>query len=101
MLNTACGSTWFAAALHVLRRRIDQPEITPSAQVVDAIREHSRYFEFADAMSNKHIRNLQTAVLSQRDNERFRARVRDSLEAQAPLDAEEESFEGFVAACYD
>ncbi|MBK9441075.1 MAG: hypothetical protein IPN53_07095 [Comamonadaceae bacterium] len=49
--------------------------------------------------SKNYTRNLQSELLSQRDDERFRAYVRDSVEAKALLDAaEQEPFEGFVAA---
>ena len=84
-----------------LRQRIDQPELTPSAQVVEAVKQHGSYFDFANAMSEKHTHSLQAAALSPLDDERFQASVRDSLAAKARLDAaQQEPFEDFVAAYY-
>jgi len=102
MLDGAYGSTDHIQALQQLRQRIDHPELTPSAQVVEAIKKHGSYFDFANAMSEKHTRSLQVAVLSPQDIERFSVSARDSLAVQAQLDAvAQESFEDFVAAYYD
>jgi len=101
MLDSAYNSRRYAAALHDLRQRIDRPELTPSAQVLEAIREHGSYFDFADAMSKKHTLSLQAVALSPQDNQRFQASARDSLAVQAQLDAaQQEPFEDFVAAYY-
>ncbi len=101
MLDSAFGGTHHAQALQDLRQRIDQPELTPSAQVVEAVKQHGSYFDFANAMSEKHTHSLQAAALSSLDDERFQASVRDSLAAKARLDAaQQEPFEDFVAAYY-
>lgn len=46
-----------------LRQRIDQPELTPSARVIEAIREHGSYFDFAFEMSQAHTQTLQSQPL--------------------------------------
>lgn len=101
MLDAAFGGAHHAQALAQLRQRIDQPELTPSAQVIEAIKQHGSYFDFANAMSEKHTRSLQAAALSPQDEQRFRVSVRESLAAQAQLDAAVQApFEEFVAAYY-
>ena len=101
MLDCAYGSQRYATTLQDLRTRIDQPESTPSAQVIEAIKGYGSFFEFAFAMSKKHTQSLQAAALSTDTQARFKASVEDSLAAQAQMDAAKEGrFEDFVAAYF-
>ncbi len=54
MLDTAYGGAAYAQAMQTLCQRIDQPELTPSAQVVEAVKKQGGYFNFAFEMSKTH-----------------------------------------------
>src|SRR5450830_192267 len=46
MLDAAYGGQQYNVALLNLRQRIDQPELTPSAQVIEAVKKQGGYFNF-------------------------------------------------------
>lgn len=101
MLDTAYGGQRYHQALLTLRQRIDQPELTPSAQVIEAVKQHGSYFNFAFEMSKTHTQSLQAMALTEATNATFKASVQRSLEEQAKIDATPEGlFEDFVAAYY-
>ena len=101
MLDTAYSSGRYTAALQTLRRRIDEPEATPSAQVIEAVKKHGSYFEFAFDLSKTHTQSLQASALSAHTLEQFKASVTESLAGQRQMDATPAgSFEDYVAAYY-
>ncbi|MDD5029593.1 MAG: glutamate--cysteine ligase, partial [Rhodoferax sp.] len=101
MLDAAYSGQRYSQALQALRQRIDQPELTPSAQVIEAVKQHGGYFDFAFAMSQQHTQSLQAAALPDDTFARFRTAVQQSLQTQAQLDAQpQQPFEDFVAAYY-
>jgi glutamate--cysteine ligase len=104
MLDGAYGGSGHSLALRQLRQRIDQPELTPSAQVIEAIRDYSGYFDFAFAMSQAHTQSLQSQSLHDATQALFANSVQTSLQQQAQGDAADaargQSLEDFVAAYY-
>jgi glutamate--cysteine ligase len=101
MLDTAYGGRHYQGALQDLRSRIDHPESTPSAQVLDAVKTHGGYFNFATAMSKTHTQSLQAVGLDAQLQAKFKTSVQDSLAAQQQVDAVPEGpFVDFVAAYF-
>jgi len=101
MLDAAYGGKQYDLALQNLRQRINQPELTPSAQVIEAAKQHGSYFDFAFEMSQKHTHKLQAQPLPAEVNARFQTSVTSSLAEQAAIDAStEKPFEEFVAAYF-
>lgn len=101
MLDTAYGGRHYQGALQDLRTRIDHPESTPSAQVLDAVKTHGGYFNFATAMSKTHTQSLQAVGLDAQLQAKFKTSVQDSLAGQQQVDAVPEGpFEDFVAAYF-
>ncbi len=101
MLDSAYGGQRHHQALQTLRQRIDQPELTPSAQVIEAVRRQGGYFNFAFELSKTHTQRLQAVALTEATNATFKASAQRSLEEQARIDATPEGpFEDFVAAYY-
>ena len=101
MLDAAYGGQRYQQALQALRQRIDQPELTPSAQVIEAVKQHGGYFDFAFAMSQAHTQALQAVALPDETMTRFKAAAQASLQAQTQLDGQHQApFEDFVAAYY-
>lgn len=101
MLDTAYGGQRYVQAMQALRGRIDQPESTPSAQVVEAVKKHGGYFDFAFAQSKSHTQSLQAVALEAQTQAQFKASVQTSLAAQQQLDAVQEMpFEDYVKAYF-
>ena len=101
MLDTAYSGQSYQQALQTLRQRIDQPEQTPSAQVIEAVKQHGGYFNFAFEMSKTHTQNLQSVALTPEVQSVFKDATQASVAAQTQLDAAPQApFEEFVAAYY-
>jgi len=104
MLDSAWGGRRYADTLQQLRQRIGCPDLCPSAQVVEAVRQHGSYFDFAYAMSEAHTRSLQTQPLPASAHKRLLASVQDSLQQQTLIEASDaaqgQRFEDYLAAYY-
>lgn len=101
MLDTAYATRRYQVAMEELRKRIDQPELTPSAQVIEAVKKQGGYFNFAFEQSRTHTQSLQAVGLNASSLEQFKASVQASLAAQQQADAAQSgSFEDFVAAYF-
>jgi glutamate--cysteine ligase len=101
MLDAAYEGQRYQDALAMLRQRIDHPELTPSAQVIEAIKKHGGYFDFAFAMSQSHTQALQASALTATTKARFQASVAESLAAwQRTEAAPGVAFEDFVAGYF-
>ena len=101
MLDAAYGGQRYQLALQTLRPRIDQPETTPSAQVIEAVKQHGSYFNFAMDLSKIHTQSLQGLALDAQTQEKFRDSVKTSLAEQSQIDATPQGgFEDFVTAYY-
>lgn len=101
MLDTAYGGTRYATTLHSLRQRIDQPDSTPSAQVLAAVKEHGGFPEFALSMASKHHQQLLAQPLDAALNAKFLDSVQTSLLEHQQLEALAQTpFEDYVAQYY-
>jgi glutamate--cysteine ligase len=101
MLDSAYGGQRYQLALKDLRTRIDQPETTPSAQVIEAVKKQGSYFNFAMDMSKTHTQSLQAVGINAETQARFKDSVQVSLDQQASLDATPQgSFDDYVAAYF-
>ena len=101
MLDTAYGGERYAMALYTLRQRIDHPDLCPSAQVLEAAREHGGYFKYAMAVSQQHKQTLLAQPLDDATQARFAATARESLASQRSLEENDQgSFEDYVARYY-
>ena len=101
MLDAAYGGDNYAKTMATLRQRIDNPDLTPSAQVLAAARESGGYFKYAKQMSEQHHASLLAEPLDAVTTARFEASVVDSLAEQKAMEAADKvSFEDYVAAYY-
>ncbi|MEO8118015.1 MAG: glutamate--cysteine ligase [Rhodoferax sp.] len=101
MLDAAYGGSRYSTTMQGLRGRIDQPDSTPSAQVLAATREQGGFNNFALALAQQHTQSLQRQPLDEATSAKFVASVDASLQAQERLDsAEQGSFDDFVARYY-
>ncbi len=101
MLDTAYGGARYAGAMANLRQRIDQPDLCPSAQVLEAAREHKGFFKYAMAVSQQHKQSLLAQPLTGETLQRFEISAADSLVLQKRIEENEQgSFEDYVAGYY-
>ena len=101
MLDAAYDGRRYATTLQSLRRRIDDPDSTPSAQVLRATREQGGFSNFALQLAQQHTESLQHQALDAATTDKFVTSVATSLLKQQQLDgAEQGSFEDFVASYY-
>ena len=105
MLDAAYGDgpdgKRYATTMATLRQRIDNPDLTPSAQVLAAAREAGGYFTYAKQMAAKHHADLLAASLDAATTAQFEASVETSLTEQKAIEAADRvSFEDYVAAYY-
>ena len=101
MLDSAYGDGRYSATMRDLRQRIDQPDSTPSAQVLDAVRKNGSFFNFTLELSQQHQRALLAQPLDAPTQDKFVTSVQASLQQQQRLEAAEQgSFEDFVARYY-
>ncbi|MEO8858707.1 MAG: hypothetical protein ABI343_17130 [Burkholderiaceae bacterium] len=101
MLDTAYGGTRHTSAMRLLRQRIDDPDLTPSAQVLEAARAHGGYVKSTMFASEHHKQSLLAQPLDAQTQARFEAVAAEWLLAQQREEEQDTgSFEDFVAAYY-
>jgi len=101
MLDAAYGGRRYHSTMQDLRTRIDQPESTPSAQVLAGARAHGGFFNYTMALSQQHTQSLQAKGLDAATLAKFAASVETSRSELQQLEtAEHGSFEDFVASYY-
>ncbi len=89
----------YGDALAVQRRRVEDPEQTPSARMLKEMRERDEgFFRFAQRLSLQHVAYFQRQVLDRERRELFEREAEASLERQRLLEAEEQvPFRQFLA----
>ncbi len=102
LLDCAYGGQAYQQALQYLRQRIDQPENTPSAQVLAAVTEQQSYFDFALNLAHQHTRSLQREPLDDASLIKFTQSVSASRRAQRDIEAQDQlPFAEFVARYFE
>ena len=101
MLDAAYGGERYKSTMQMLRQRIDEPDSTPSAQMLEGVREHGGFLNYTLQLSQEHQRQLLAQGLDAQSNEKFLASVQSSWQAQSQLEAQDQdSFEDYVAQYY-
>ena len=101
MLDAAYGGARYSTTMQGLRERINHPDSTPSAQVIEAAHSQGGYYKYAMELSRQHHAQLLAQPLDAASDAKFLASVQTSLAEQQRLEATEQgSFEDFVARYY-
>ena len=101
MLDAAYGGDRYTTTMDDLRARIDQPDSTPSAHVLEQARVQGGFFKFTLQLSRQHQDHLLANPLDPVSNARFMASVEESLQEQARIESQDQGrFEDFVALYY-
>ena len=100
LLDQANGGEEHVRALRAQQAKIDDPELTPSAQVLARMTEHDETFvQFSLRQSQLHAATFREQPLSPERQQAFETLARNSLAEQAKLEQEEVGdFDVFVGA---
>ncbi|MFB4391670.1 MULTISPECIES: glutamate--cysteine ligase [unclassified Pseudomonas] len=100
LLDQANGGQEHAHALRAQQAKVDDPELTPSAQVLARMTEHDESFvQFALRQSQLHAEHFREQPLSAAQQQAFQTLARESLAEQARLEQQEVGdFDLFVGA---
>jgi glutamate--cysteine ligase len=98
LLDQQRGDTVHAEALQAQRSKLQTPENTPSAKVLDAIRQNGGSFErFALTQSKAHSADFRARPLSENEMAYFNDLAKTSLAEQAKMEQEQVgSFDQFI-----
>jgi glutamate--cysteine ligase len=100
LLDRAHGGEEHAQALRAQQAKVDDPELTPSAQVLARMDEHDESFiEFSIRQSQNHAAIFREQPLPAERQQAFETLARDSLAEQSRLEQQEVGdFDLFVGA---
>lgn len=103
LLDELREGTPYAEALRDCRARIEDPNRTPSARVLQSMREHGENFiQFGLRVSKAHRAHFLAARLDPAVDAKFQSLAADSLRQQAEIEAaEQEPFETHLARYLD
>ena len=101
MLDSAYGGERYAQTLDLLRQRVDAPDTTPAAVVLEGARAHGGLIPYTLLLSRQHQQSLLAQPLDADTKARFAQSATTSLLEQAALEAlPQGSFDDFVARYY-
>ncbi|MBC7706895.1 MAG: glutamate--cysteine ligase, partial [Rhodoferax sp.] len=93
--------TRYTSSMAMLRQRIDNPDLTPSAQVLESARGHGGFFKYTMFASQQHKQSLLAQPLGAEMQARFENSAAESLVLQARIEAAGQgNFEDYVARYY-
>ncbi|WP_409274174.1 glutamate--cysteine ligase [Pseudomonas sp. KCJK9111] len=100
LLDQAQGGDDHVQALQAQQAKVDDPELTPSAQVLARMTEHDESFiAFSLRQSRLHAQTLREQPLSPDQQQAFETLARESLAKQSQMEQEEVGeFDTFVGA---
>lgn len=98
-LDTGREQPLYAMALQDNQARLADPGLTPSARMIDGLKQAGSFFEYAQAFSLRHTRNLKEADQDVVLMAELSGRVKESRVKQAELEASSTGdFENYLAA---
>ncbi|MCY3839449.1 MAG: glutamate--cysteine ligase [Gammaproteobacteria bacterium] len=97
-VDAATGVANHVEAVELQRRKVDEPELTPSARVLNALRQQRvPFFRFAMNQSAAHRGHFEERPLSPERHKELTAMSEESLAAQARMEASDrETFEAYL-----
>ncbi|SDH69213.1 glutamate-cysteine ligase [Pseudomonas flavescens] len=99
LLDTSQGGEAHAGALQAQRAKIDDPRLTPSAQVLAELQKGESFSAFSLRQSKRHAEHFRAQPLSAERQAEFEQAAQRSLQEQAELEVHEDGdFDSFAAA---
>ena len=97
LLDAQRGGEEHAGALRAQRAKLRDPALTPSAQALEAIREHGSFVAFGLAQSRLHAQDFRSRPLSEQQRQAFADMARASLAEQEQMERSQSgSFDDFI-----
>lgn len=103
LLDANHGDGLYSQALAEQRRKLADPDLTPSARMLAEMRAHGEsFFEYADRLSSRHMETHLAHPVAEAEAEELAAMARQSLAEQAAREAEDDmDFEAYVARYFE
>lgn len=103
ILNTAHNETFYSDAISTQMELVQDPSLTPSAQVLDDIfNKDGSYYQFAKRKSEEHREYFLKRELSEHINKKMELVAEQSLQQQSKLEAEQDmGFDTFLQKYFD
>lgn len=99
LLDRSQGGASHGEALAAQQAKVEDADLTPSAQVLAALRQGSSFADFALQQSRRHAEYLRSRPLDAEQQAAFEQAAQRSLAEQAELEAQPQGdFDAFVAA---
>jgi len=99
LLDQSQGGDAHGQALQAQREKVEDPSLTPSAQVLAELQQGQSFVQFALRQSQAHAEYFRRQPLNAEQQATFEAMAAQSLQQQAELEAHEEGdFDSFAAA---
>ncbi|MFI8606753.1 glutamate--cysteine ligase [Pseudomonas sp. NPDC077649] len=99
LLDRSQGGAAHGEALAVQQAKVEDADLTPSAQVLAALRQGTSFADFALQQSRRHAEYLRSRPLDTEQQAAFEQAAQRSLAEQAELEAQPQGdFDAFVAA---
>ncbi len=99
LLDRSQGGAAHGEALAVQQAKVEDADLTPSAQVLAALRQGTSFADFALQQSRRHAEYLRSRPLNTEQQAAFEQAAQRSLAEQAELEAQPQGdFDAFVAA---
>lgn len=98
ILDVQNDTNHYTQALETQRAAIEDPNLTPSARVLQDMQENREcFFELANRISKQHEKQLRNNTLTEKDMDFFLNHVRQSVEKQRQIEASDTiSFDQFL-----
>ncbi len=98
ILDEQNNTTKYMQALEYQQAKIEDSRLTPSARVLQDMRDNQEcFFEFANRISKQHEKQLRNNRLSEKDMIFFKNHVRQSVEKQGQIEASDtQTFDQFL-----
>ncbi len=101
MLDSANETKIYSQSMKELEERIDHPELTPSAQVLEAVHTHGSFIEFGQAMSAHHHELWIDQSITSNTHKSLKDSIAPSLLTQIEIEGQDKiSFEDYLKQYY-
>lgn len=97
LFDSAYGDNRYQQSLDKQRAKLDDPNLTPSAQVLHAIKQSGSFFDFSLQQAEKTQQHFLQTPPDDADSALFAKAAKDSLTQKAELEADSTSFEDYLA----
>ncbi|GAA6169075.1 glutamate--cysteine ligase [Sessilibacter corallicola] len=102
LLDISCGNQGYMAALESQCALIENPELTPSAKILQAMKDNNQsFFEHVMSLAQSHSKYFKTVGIDESSYKRLQDMAEDSLLEQAKIEVKDKlSFEDYLQDYY-